>query len=170
MLTKEAFNALLKTLEEPPEHVKFIFATTETEKVPATILSRCQRYDFRNIPTRKIADHLQALCKAENVQADADAIFRIAGAGQARCAISLACWINSSRQAGGVTDADVIRVLGTPSDEQTLFYRGGHRRRQLCRCTGASKRHTGKWYYPDHRSGGLERYFPPHHARPDVWY
>src|SRR5947209_14944298 len=56
MLSKSAFNALLKTLEEPPEHVKFILATTEPEKVLATILSRCQRYDFRNIPTREIAD------------------------------------------------------------------------------------------------------------------
>jgi DNA polymerase-3 subunit gamma/tau len=121
MLTKEAFNALLKTLEEPPEHVKFIFATTETEKVPATILSRCQRYDFRNIPTRKIADHLQSLCKAEGVQADDDAIFRIAraGAGSMRDSLSL---LDQLIAAGGgaVTDADVVRVLGTPSDEQTL--------------------------------------------------
>ena len=64
MLSKSAFNALLKTLEEPPEHVKFILATTEPEKVLPTILSRCQRYDFRNIPTREIAGapegHLQA--------------------------------------------------------------------------------------------------------------
>src|SRR5437762_9264832 len=58
MLSKNAFNALLKILEEPPEHVKFILATTEAEKIPPTILSRCQRYDFRNISTREIAEHL----------------------------------------------------------------------------------------------------------------
>ncbi len=121
MLTKEAFNALLKTLEEPPEHVKFIFATTETEKVPATILSRCQRYDFRNIPTRKIADHLKALCKAESVPAEDDALFRIAraAAGSMRDALSLLDQLIAAG-AGNVTDADVVRVLGTPADERTL--------------------------------------------------
>jgi DNA polymerase-3 subunit gamma/tau len=121
MLTKEAFNALLKTLEEPPEHVKFIFATTETEKVPATILSRCQRYDFRNIPTRLIAGHLSALCKAEKVAADEDALFRVAraAAGSMRDGLSL---LDQLMAAGGgkVTDADVVRVLGTPSDERVL--------------------------------------------------
>jgi len=91
MLSKPAFNALLKTLEEPPEHVKFILATTETEKVPATILSRCQRYDFRNIPTREIAAHLKQVCKVENVKAEDDALFLVAkaGAGSMRDALSL---------------------------------------------------------------------------------
>ena len=91
MLTREAFNALLKTLEEPPGHVKFIFATTEAEKMPATILSRCQRFDFRNISTRRIAEHLEAICKAEKVPADSDGLFRIAraGAGSMRDALSL---------------------------------------------------------------------------------
>jgi DNA polymerase III subunit gamma/tau len=120
MLTKEAFNALLKTLEEPPEHVKFIFATTETEKVPATILSRCQRYDFRNIPTRQIAAHLASICKAEKVQADEDALFRIAraAAGSMRDGLSL---LDQLLAAGNrVSDADVVRVLGTPSDERML--------------------------------------------------
>src|ERR1700727_2174267 len=70
MLSKQAFNALLKTLEEPPSHVKFILATTEPEKVLPTILSRCQRYDFRNIPTREIAGHLSDICKKEKIKAD----------------------------------------------------------------------------------------------------
>src|SRR6267143_5953371 len=70
MLTKEAFNALLKTLEEPPAHVKFMLATTEPEKVLPTILSRCQRYDFRNIATREIAAHLASISKQEKVKAD----------------------------------------------------------------------------------------------------
>jgi DNA polymerase-3 subunit gamma/tau len=118
MLTKEAFNALLKTLEEPPPHVKFIFATTETEKVPATILSRCQRFDFRNIPTRQIAEHLTAICKAENVPAESDALFRISrvAAGSMRDALSLLDQIISG--AAAVTDAEVVRILGTPGDER----------------------------------------------------
>jgi DNA polymerase-3 subunit gamma/tau len=91
MLSKNAFNALLKTLEEPPEHVKFILATTEPEKVLPTILSRCQRYDFRNISTREIADHLKDVCKQEKVKADDDALLLVAkaGAGSMRDALSL---------------------------------------------------------------------------------
>src|SRR5688500_9710784 len=91
MLSKAAFNALLKTLEEPPEHVKFLFATTEVEKVLQTILSRCQRYDFRNIPTREIAGHLKEICKREKIDADADALLLVAkaGAGSMRDSLSL---------------------------------------------------------------------------------
>jgi DNA polymerase III subunit gamma/tau len=91
MLSKQAFNALLKTLEEPPGHVKFVLATTEPEKLLATILSRVQRYDFRNIPTREIADHLKNISKSEKIQADDDALLLVAkaGAGSMRDALSL---------------------------------------------------------------------------------
>jgi DNA polymerase-3 subunit gamma/tau len=91
MLSKSAFNALLKIMEEPPPHVKFILATTEPEKVLPTILSRCQRYDFRNIPTREIADHLKSVCKQEKIKADDDALLLIAkaGAGSMRDSLSL---------------------------------------------------------------------------------
>jgi DNA polymerase-3 subunit gamma/tau len=91
MLSKSAFNALLKTLEEPPSHVKFILATTEPEKVLPTILSRCQRYDFRNIPTREIADHLKEICKKEKIKAEDDALMLVAkaGAGSMRDSLSL---------------------------------------------------------------------------------
>jgi DNA polymerase-3 subunit gamma/tau len=78
MLTKEAFNALLKTLEEPPAHVKFMFATTEPEKVLPTILSRCQRFDLRRIPTRLIVQHLAHIAKLEQVQIDDAALHAIA--------------------------------------------------------------------------------------------
>ena len=119
-ITRDAFNALLKTLEEPPEHVKFIFATTEPQKIPATIISRCQRFDFRNIPTRLIAEHLRVICKAEDVQADDDALFRIAraAAGSMRDGLSLLDQLLS----GGdrVTEDQVVRILGVPSDERTL--------------------------------------------------
>src|SRR4051794_25657141 len=91
MLSKAAFNALLKTLEEPPGHVKFILATTEPEKLLPTILSRVQRYDFRNIPTREIAAHLKNITKQEKIKADDDALLLVAkaGAGSMRDSLSL---------------------------------------------------------------------------------
>lgn len=91
MLTIEAFNALLKTLEEPPEHVKFILATTEVHKLPSTILSRCQRFDFRRIEPTTIAQRLVEIAKAENAELDFEAavlIARIADGGM-RDALSL---------------------------------------------------------------------------------
>ena len=81
MLTKEAFNALLKTLEEPPPHVLFIFATTEIHKLPATILSRCQRFDFRRIAIHEIMANLQGIAKEEGLQIDDDSLLLIAKRG-----------------------------------------------------------------------------------------
>ena len=120
MLTREAFNALLKTLEEPPEHVKFIFATTQPERLPATVISRCQRFDFRNIPTALIAEHLAGICKAEKAKADEGAIYRIAraGAGSMRDSLSLLDQLLSAGS-GKIAEADVVRILGTPGDERT---------------------------------------------------
>jgi DNA polymerase-3 subunit gamma/tau len=91
MLSTAAFNALLKTMEEPPEHVVFILCTTEAHKVPATIQSRCQRFDFRNIPTTEIARHLESVVKDEGVKADAELIHMVArlGNGSMRDALSL---------------------------------------------------------------------------------
>ena len=79
MLSTGAFNALLKTLEEPPAHVKFILATTEPQKIPATILSRCQRFDFKKIPDEDIAKRLQYVCKESNIEVSEDALKTIAG-------------------------------------------------------------------------------------------
>jgi len=121
MLSKPAFNALLKTLEEPPEHVKFILATTEPEKVLPTILSRCQRYDFRNIPTREIAAHLKEVAKKEKIKADDDALLLVAkaGAGSMRDALSL---LDRLLSVGEKTlTADMIeQMLGLPK-AQLLF-------------------------------------------------
>ena len=91
MLSSAAFNALLKTLEEPPPHILFIFATTEPHKVLPTILSRCQRFDFRRIPTKEIVKHLTLLCERENITADDDALHLIAqkGDGALRDALSI---------------------------------------------------------------------------------
>lgn len=91
MLSTAAFNALLKTLEEPPPHVLFIFATTEPHKVLPTILSRCQRFDFRRIPTKDIVEHLSKICNLEGVTADEDALHLVAnkGDGALRDALSV---------------------------------------------------------------------------------
>ena len=91
MLSTAAFNALLKTMEEPPPHVKFILATTEPQKVPPTIQSRCQRFDFRNIPSGRIAEHLRSVLDKEGVEADDEVVFQLAalGNGSMRDALSL---------------------------------------------------------------------------------
>jgi len=91
MLSGSAFNALLKTLEEPPPHARFILATTEPHKIPATVLSRCQRFDFRRIPVTEIAAHLQHIIEAEHFKAEPEALMAIARSAQGcmRDAISL---------------------------------------------------------------------------------
>ncbi len=91
MLSKQAFNALLKTLEEPPDHVKFIFATTEIRKVPITVLSRCQRFDLRRVDAETLIPHFTKITKAENVEAEDEAISLIARAadGSVRDGLSL---------------------------------------------------------------------------------
>ncbi len=121
MLSKQAFNALLKTLEEPPSHVKFILATTEPEKVLPTILSRCQRYDFRNIPTREIAGHLKNVCKSETIKADEDALLLVAkaGAGSMRDALSLLDRLLSIGEKHLTVDT-IESMLGMPKS-QVIF-------------------------------------------------
>ncbi|HEY4330653.1 MAG TPA: DNA polymerase III subunit gamma/tau [Phycisphaerae bacterium] len=116
MLTGGAFNALLKTLEEPPEHVKFIFATTDIHKVPATIISRCQRFDFKNIPTTRIAAHLKEIVKDEKMKADDDAIHRIArlGNGSMRDALSILDRVLSLGEKQ-ITDSLLETLLGRPA-------------------------------------------------------
>ena len=113
MLTKEAFNALLKTLEEPPEHVKFIFATTEPNKIPVTILSRCQRYDFAGIETAAIQARLEEIATAEGVTIDADAlqILAMRAAGSMRDSQSLLEQLLSTGTKA-ITSADVTTMLG----------------------------------------------------------
>src|SRR4051794_34734373 len=120
-LTKDAFNALLKVLEEPGEHVKFILCTTEPEKILPTILSRCQRYDFRNIPTREIAEHLKTICKEEKVKADEDALLLVAKAGQGsmRDALSLLDRLLSVGETKLTIDL-IEQMLGMPK-AQVIF-------------------------------------------------
>ena len=82
MLSRNAFNALLKTLEEPPAHVKFLFATTEVDKLPVTVLSRCQRFDLRRIPAPLLASHFATICAAEGVAAEDEALAMVAEAAE----------------------------------------------------------------------------------------
>jgi DNA polymerase-3 subunit gamma/tau len=121
MLTKEAFNALLKTLEEPPAHVKFIFATTEPHRLLDTIKSRCQRFDFRRIPSTMIAGHLATLCKAEKIKTEdgvLEAIARSAHGGM-RDAESLLDQLAAST-AGTVSLEDFEQIVGGVS-QQAIF-------------------------------------------------
>jgi DNA polymerase-3 subunit gamma/tau len=113
MLSRDAFNALLKTLEEPPEHVKFIFATTEPNKIPITILSRCQRYDFAGIDAAAIQSRLAQIAAEEGVEADADAlqIIAIRAAGSMRDSQSLLEQLLSTGK-DRITAADVTELLG----------------------------------------------------------
>ena len=119
MLTREAFNALLKTLEEPPEHVKFIFCTTEPTKIPITILSRCQRYDFAGIETGSIQQRLRQIVAAEGVEADAEALEVLArrAAGSMRDSQSLLEQLLAFSP-GRITVADVHEMLGTAGEER----------------------------------------------------
>ena len=125
MLSNEAFNALLKTLEEPPPHVKFIFATTHAHKVPPTILSRCQRFDFRRIPTKEILVNLKKIVKEEKLAIDDDALGMIAkyGDGSMRDAQVILDQIASFTEKK-VGAKDVTKILGVVDDE-TLFALSG---------------------------------------------
>jgi len=124
MMSKSAFNALLKTLEEPPDAVKFIFATTEIRKVPVTILSRCQRYDLRRVPAAMLAEHLDMICQRESIAADEDALAAIARAaeGSVRDALSLLDQA-AAMTADKLTNDMVADMLGRPGrrESQTVL-------------------------------------------------
>jgi DNA polymerase III subunit gamma/tau len=119
MLTREAFNALLKTLEEPPEHVKFIFCTTEATKIPVTILSRCQRFDFAGIGLSAIVERLRQIVESEGVAADPEALAILArrAAGSMRDSQSLLEQLLAFGQQQ-ITAADVHAMLGTAGESR----------------------------------------------------
>ena len=120
MLSTAAFNALLKTLEEPPPHAIFVLATTEIHKIPATVLSRCQRHEFRRVPVDEIVKQLKTILKAEKIQADDDALIQIArqSAGGMRDAISLLDQLSSTGDR--ITLALAQTVLGTATSQTVL--------------------------------------------------
>jgi DNA polymerase-3 subunit gamma/tau len=122
MLSTSAFNALLKTLEEPPPHVVFIFATTEAHKIPSTILSRCQRYDFKLVPSARLAEHLGTILAAEKISSEADALRLVArqAAGSVRDALSLVDQVIAYVGDAPITRQRVADVLGV-ADRRLLF-------------------------------------------------
>ena len=123
MLSKGAFNALLKTIEEPPKHVIFLFATTESDKIPATIISRCQRYDFKRIPIDLISGRLREVCSKSGIKASDDALRLISSRsdGALRDALSLLDQISAiSGSDNEISSQDVERITGTV-DSSFLF-------------------------------------------------
>jgi len=126
MLSTSAFNALLKTLEEPPPHVVFIFATTEAHKIPTTILSRCQRYDFKLIPTARLTEHLTTILRNESIAAEPEAVRLIArqAGGSVRDALSLLDQVIAYVGSETLTRAIVAEVLGV-ADRRVLVELAG---------------------------------------------
>ncbi len=113
MLSGSAFNAFLKTLEEPPPHAKFIFATTEIRKVPVTVLSRCQRFDLRRVEAGVLVEHLGRICRAEGVEAEAEALAAVARAAEGSVRDSLSILDQAiAHAAGRITLEDVRSMLG----------------------------------------------------------
>jgi DNA polymerase-3 subunit gamma/tau len=138
MLSSHSFNALLKTLEEPPAHVVFIFATTEVHKIPVTILSRCQRFDFKLISTVKLTEHLQGVLAKEKLSADEEAVRVIArqAAGSVRDGLSLLDQVIAYVGDAKLTRDVVADVLGV-ADRRLLVELAGH---VLARDAGATLR------------------------------
>ena len=113
MLSTGAFNAFLKTLEEPPPHARFIFATTEIRKVPVTVLSRCQRFDLRRVDAGVLVSHLSGICKAEHVEAEDEALAAVARAAEGSVRDSLSILDQAiAHAAGTITLEDVRSMLG----------------------------------------------------------
>jgi DNA polymerase-3 subunit gamma/tau len=112
-LSRQAFDALLKIVEEPPPHLVFIFATTEIDAVPATILSRCQEFHFRRVPSPALAAHLRTICEAEAIQASDTALRLIARAGEGSVRDSVALLDQlATFGSGAIADEDAVRLLG----------------------------------------------------------
>ncbi len=138
MLTKEAFNALLKTLEEPPAHALFIFATTDPQKMPVTILSRCQRYDFRLVPAALIAAHLGEIARKEGLEVEPAALPVVARAaqGSVRDALSLFDQVIAYAGAGVITRASAVEVLGVADRAALLTLAGAVLQRDVAAALG----------------------------------
>ncbi|MEM5581591.1 DNA polymerase III subunit gamma/tau [Roseibium sp. AS2] len=126
MLSNAAFNGLLKTLEEPPEHVKFIFATTEIRKVPITVLSRCQRFDLRRIDQSKLTGLLRRISDAENIRISDEALMLIARAGEGSARDSLSLLDQAMAHGGGAIEADDLRQMLGLADRARVIDLFGH--------------------------------------------
>ena len=126
MLSKAAFNALLKTLEEPPAHVKFIFATTEIRKVPVTVLSRCQRFDLKRIPTEVLAAHFRSIVEKEGATAEAEALTIVARAAEGSVRDGLSILDQAISHGGGTVTAEAVRDMIGLADRALIAELMGH--------------------------------------------
>jgi DNA polymerase-3 subunit gamma/tau len=121
MLSRNAFNALLKTLEEPPAHVKFLFATTEVDKLPVTVLSRCQRFDLKRIPAPLLADHFAKICTKEGVEAEPEALAMVAEAAEGSARDGLSILDQAIAHADLAGDAQAGRILITADQVREML-------------------------------------------------
>ena len=126
MLSKAAFNGLLKTLEEPPPHVKFIFATTEVDKVPVTVLSRCQRFDLRRVPAETLVTHFANIVTAEGATAEPEALALIARAAEGSVRDGLSVLDQAIAHSGGAVTATAIREMLGLADRGAVRRLFGH--------------------------------------------
>ena len=137
MLSTAAFNAFLKTLEEPPEHAKFVFATTEIRKVPVTVLSRCQRFDLRRVEADVLMKHLGNIAKKEGVEVEPEALGIIARAAEGSVRDSLSLFDQAIAHAAGLVRADAVRQMLGLADRTRVIdlfeYAGARRYRQRLR-------------------------------------
>jgi DNA polymerase III subunit gamma/tau len=121
MLSEKAFNALLKTLEEPPPHVKFLFATTEIRKVPVTVLSRCQRFDLKRVPQQVLIDHFSKIAGTEKVEISPEALTLLARAADGSVRDGLSMLDQAIAHGGGVVDAAQVRDMLGPADRSRVL-------------------------------------------------
>ena len=121
MLSRGAFNALLKTLEEPPEHVKFIFATTEIRKVPVTVLSRCQRFDLRRVEIPVLVEHLKSIASDENTEISDDALHMIARSAEGSVRDGLSILDQAISMGGGSVSGETVRAMLGLADRGRIY-------------------------------------------------
>ena len=139
MLSGAAFNALLKTLEEPPPHAKFVFATTEIRKVPITVLSRCQRFDLRRVDAARLVEHLHGIAGKENIEAEPEALALIARAAEGSVRDALSLFDQAiAHAAGPVRAEDVRRMLGLADRTRVDRSVRGADARRHCRARSAN--------------------------------
>ena len=160
MLSQSAFNALLKIMEEPPEHAVFILATTEAHKVPPTIMSRCQRYDFKKIPVEKIKQSLEKITRAEELAIDAETLYLIAreSEGSMRDSLSLLDQLAASF-AGEIKHDEVIGLLGIPDNESLKSVLRAVFEKDAARCVELARGATAKGISPRRMSHDLIHLF-----------
>jgi DNA polymerase-3 subunit gamma/tau len=121
MLSRNAFNALLKTLEEPPAHVKFLFATTEVDKLPVTVLSRCQRFDLKRIPAPLLAEHFASICVKEGVEAQPEALAMVAEAAEGSVRDGLSILDQAIAHADLAGDAEAGKTVVTAEQVREML-------------------------------------------------